>query len=118
VVGVTVVLCGVYGVVAYTVRRREREIGIRIALGAAHQSVRALVFAQGVRYALTGLALGVPSALMVSRLMRGLLYDIAPHDPATITMLSAAVAAAIVAATAGPAYRAARIEPSAMMRSE
>jgi len=117
-VGVTVVLCGVYGVVAYTVRRREREIGIRIALGAAQDSVRALVFAQGVRYALVGLAIGLPSALIVSSLMRALLYDIEPHDPATVMMLCAAVAVAVVAATAGPAYRATRIEPRAMMRAD
>ena len=118
VVGVAVVLCGVYGVVAYTVRRREREIGIRIALGAAHSTVRALVFAQGARYALAGLAIGLPSALIVGRLMRGLLFGIEPHDAATVVALCAAIAVAIVAATIGPARRATRIQPGAMIRGD
>ena len=115
-VGLTIVICGVYGVVAYTVRRREREIGIRVALGAAQSSIRRLVLAQGLRYALAGLAIGVPAALAVSRLMVGLLYGIEPHDPLTVVVLCAAILVTTVAATVGPARRALRIEPAAVIK--
>jgi putative ABC transport system permease protein len=64
------------------------------------------------------LAIGLPSALIVSSLMRGLLYGIEPHDLTTVTTLCGAIAAAIVAATAGSAYRAGRIDRGAMMRAD
>jgi predicted permease len=117
-VGLAIVVCGVYGIVAYTVRRREREIGIRVALGAAHFAIRALVLRQGVRYVLAGLAVGVPAALAVSRLMRGLLFEIEPHDPLTVVVLCGAIAITTIAATVGPARRAVRIEPAAIMKGE
>jgi predicted permease len=117
-VGVAIVICGVYGVVAYTVRRREREIGIRIALGAGRQAVRALILTQGAGYAAVGLAVGLPAALAVSRVMRGLLYGVEPHDPLTVVILSGAVALTTVLATLVPAARAARIEPAAIIKAD
>ena len=117
-IGLTIVVCGVYGVVGYTVRRREREIGIRVALGASQRSVRALVMGQGLRYVLAGLAVGVPAALAVSRLMRGLLYGIEPYNPVTLLALCSAIAIATLSATLGPSRRAVRIEPSALIKQD
>lgn len=117
-VGLTIVLSGVYGVVAYTARRREREIGIRLALGAAPASVSGLVLRQGVAYALGGLALGVPMALAATGVMRGLLFGIQPRDPVTFIGLCALVAGTTVAATIVPARRARRVEPATVLRGE
>lgn len=117
-VGLAIVVSGVYGVVAYSVRRREREMGIRLALGAAPLSVSGLVVRQGVAYALGGLLLGVPIALATTGVMRGLLFGIEPRDPATIVGLCATVAAATIAATLVPARRALRVDPAAVLKSE
>jgi len=112
------VLSGVYGVVAYSVRRREREMGIRLALGAAPVSVGRLVVRQGVVYGFAGLALGVPIALALTGLMRGLLFGIQPRDPATVAGLCALVVTATVAATLVPAWRAQRVDPAGVLRNE
>lgn len=117
-VGLAIVVCGVYGVVAYSVRRREREIGIRVALGAERSAIRTLVLRQGLRYGLAGLVVGVPAALAIGRLMQGLLYGIEPHDPATLAALSLVITLATLAATLIPAHRAVRVEPAAIMRGE
>ena len=117
-VGVAIVVCGVYGVVAYSLKRREREIGIRVALGAERSAIRALVLRQGLRYGLTGLLFGVPAALGIGRLMEGLLYGIEPHDPATLAALCVVITLATLAATLIPAGRAVRIEPAAVMKGD
>lgn len=117
-VGLAIVLSGVYGVVAYSVRRREREMGIRLALGARPASVGRLVVRQGAVYALCGLAVGLPGALAVTGFMRSLLFGVQPRDPATIVTLCAIVATATVAATLLPALRAQRVDPAAVLRSE
>ncbi len=117
-VGLAIVLSGVYGVVAYSVRRREREMGIRLALGAAPASVGNLVVQQGVAYALAGLACGVPIAFGLTGFMRSLLFGIHPRDPATFASLCALIAATTVAATIVPARRARRVEPAAVLKAE
>lgn len=117
-VGLAIVLSGVYGVVAYSVRRREREMGIRLALGAAPASVGWLVVRQGVVFAVAGLTLGVPISLALSGLLRSQLFGIQPRDPATVTGLCALVAATTVAATLFPAIRAQRVDPAAVLKSE
>ena len=117
-VGVAIVSCGVYGVVAYTVRRREREMGIRLALGAAPASLAALVVRQGLMYALAGCMVGAPIALTAARVMRGLLFGVHPYDPLTIGVLCAAIGLATVAATIVPARRAQRVEPAAVLKSD
>ena len=116
--GLVIVLCGVYGVVAYSLKRREREIGIRVALGAERSAIRALVLRQGVRYGLAGLLVGVPAALAIGRLMEGMLYGIEPHDPATLAALSAMVTLTTMVATLIPARRALGVEPAAIMRGQ
>jgi len=117
-VGLAIVISGVYGVVAYSVRRRERELGIRLALGAAPASVGGLVVRQGVAYALGGVAIGVPVALAMAGLLRGLLFDVQPRDPATFFALCVLVACTTVAATVVPARRALRVDPAAVLKAE
>jgi predicted permease len=117
-VGLAIVMSGVYGVVAYSVRRREREMGIRLALGAAPATLRRLIVGQGVAYAIGGLVIGVPVALAAAGVMRGLLFGIQPRDPATFAGLCTLVAATTVAATLVPARRAMRIEPAGVLKSD
>lgn len=117
-VGLAIVVSGVYGVVAYSVRRRERELGIRLALGAAPRSVGGLVVWQGVIYAIAGLAIGAPAALVLTGFMRSVLFGIQPRDAATFAALGAMVTTATVAATLAPALRAQRVEPAAILKAE
>ena len=117
-VGLAVVLCGVYGVVAYTARRREREIGIRLALGAARSSVTALVLRQGLRYVVLGTVVGLPAALAGGRVLRGSLFGVQPSDPMTLIALCGAIALTTMLATLVPALSAQRVEPSALLKRE
>ncbi len=117
-VGLTIVVCGVYGVVAYSVRRREREMGIRLALGAEPGGVSRLVMRQGVGYAAAGLLAGLPLALAAAGTMRSLLFGIEPRDPAAVGALCALVAGATIAATLVPAWRARRTDPAAVLRAD
>lgn len=116
--GLAIVLSGVYGVVAYTVRRRERELGIRLALGAAPAAVGRLVLRQGMFYAAAGLAVGVPAALAGAGVMRGLVFGIEPRDATTFAGLCTLVVITTVAATIVPARRAVRVDPAAVLKTE
>jgi ABC-type antimicrobial peptide transport system permease subunit len=109
---------GIYGVVAYAVAQRTREIGVRIALGARRGEVVSLVAWQGLRPAAIGVTLGLVVAAAMGRVIRGLLYEVRPQDPATFagaTMLLLIVAAV---ACVIPAARAARIPPADALRAE
>ena len=109
---------GLYGVMSYTVARRTREIGIRIALGAERRTVVWLVLREVVVLVAIGLAIGVPAALGLSRLVSSQLFGLSARDPLTL-MLAVAVLA-IVGAAAGylPARRAASVEPVRALRYE
>jgi predicted permease len=117
-VGLLLTVIGVYGVVAYWVRRREREFGIRLALGAAPSHILGGVVRQGGLYAVVGIALALPIAFGLTRLMRSVIYGVTAHDPVTFVALPVAILAATLAATYFPARRAARVDPAATMRSE
>ncbi len=117
-VGVLLGVIGVYGVVAYRVRQREREFGIRLALGATPGWIARSVVRQGARQALAGLAIGVPAALGLGRLMQSVLFGVATYDPFTFVALPVLVACATLAACVWPARRAASIEPATSMRQE
>jgi predicted permease len=117
-VGLALGVVGVYGVVAYRVRQQEREIGIRLALGAAPGSIRQRILGQGAMYALTGLVIGLPVALALTQLMQSVLFGVTAHDPLTFTVLPASIAAATLVACAIPARRAARVNPVTTMRTE
>ena len=109
---------GLYGVMAYTVSRRTREIGIRIALGALQGNVVWLVMREVLLLVGIGVLLGVPLAIGLSSLVRNQLFGLAPHDPLTLSV--ATLALALVASLAGfiPALRASRIAPTQALRYE
>jgi ABC-type antimicrobial peptide transport system permease subunit len=109
---------GVYGLKAYDVARRTREIGNRIALGATSRNVAALVLRDGLLTAVAGLAIGLLLALGCGQLVSGLLYQVSPFDPATIAVAAASLAAATLLATYLPGWRAIRIAPLEALRTE
>jgi predicted permease len=109
---------GVAGVLSYLVSRRRREIGIRLALGASRANVLGLVIRRGVAYAAAGITVGAVAALFLTRLMEGLLYGVAPRDPATFAAVTGLLLAIAVVASAIPALRAARVNPLEALRSE
>jgi len=118
--GLAVVLAavGMYGVVAYAVSQRTREIGVRMALGARVSQVVRLVLAQGLRPAVFGIAVGVLGAWWGGSLMRGLLYEVAPQDPLTLLAVPVLLLAVVMIACAIPARRASRIPPAIALRNE
>jgi len=109
---------GLYGVVSYGVAQRRHEVGVRIALGASPSDVVRLVVGGGARLVALGLLLGVPTALLFARALRGALYGVSASDPATFASISVLLAAIALAATWLPARRAARVDPSIALRSE
>jgi len=115
---VTLAAVGMYGVVAYAVSRRTKEIGVRMALGAQSPQVVALVLSQGIRPAIVGVVLGVLGALAAGGVMRGLLYEVAPQDPVTLIAVPLVLLGVVVAACALPARRATKVSPVTALRSE
>ncbi|HWI19694.1 MAG TPA: FtsX-like permease family protein, partial [Vicinamibacterales bacterium] len=109
---------GVYGVVAYRVRQREREIGIRLALGARPQSVAQGVVSQGVQFAIAGIGLGLPAAFLLSRVMSSMVYGVTTRDPLTFVALPIVIVAITMLACYLPARRAARIDPVAAIKQD
>jgi putative ABC transport system permease protein len=116
VLAVVLAAVGLYGVVAFVVTQRTREIGVRIALGATRGGVVRLMLWQGVRPAAIGLVLGLAFAVAVSRTIQGLLYEVQPHDPSTIIAVVALLLTVVVVACAIPARRAAAIPPAEALR--
>jgi putative ABC transport system permease protein len=109
---------GIYGVLSYAIARRTREIGIRIALGAQPGDVRRLVIGQGMRPVVGGVLLGVGGALLLTRLMQGLLYGVSPSDPGTLAGVALLLSAVALFATWLPARRATRVDALEALRSE
>jgi putative ABC transport system permease protein len=109
---------GLYGVLAYVVSRRTREIGIRVALGASPPAVLRLVVGQAMGLTLVGLAVGLAGAGALTRLMRNLLYDVSPTDPLALAGAAIALAAVGLAASVVPALRALRVDPVVALRTE
>jgi predicted permease len=109
---------GIYGILAYTVAQRTREIGVRVALGAQQQDVLTLVARQGLTLTFIGLAAGIVSSLALTRFMIGLLYRTAPQDPWTLGAAGAVLISIAALACYLPARRAARIDPVQALRTE
>ena len=109
---------GVYGLKAYDVSRRTREIGIRMAIGATSADVQRLVMREGVRTTAIGLAIGLLLAAGLGKLVSGMLYRVSPFDPIVLTVAAAALSAAAMLACYLPARRATRIVPLEALRSE
>lgn len=109
---------GIYSVLAYAVRRRIREIGIRMALGAGGRSVLRMVVADAVKPTLVGVGLGLAGALALRNVMATLLFGVRPSDPLTLAAVSAVLLSVAVMASALPAYRATRVDPIVALRDE
>lgn len=117
-VGLLLASVGLYGVMGYSVSRRTREIGIRMALGAAAGGVQSMVVKQGMFLAAMAIVLGLAAALAVAKLASGILYGIKPHDPATFVMVTICLALVAMLACWLPARRAARVDPMKALRMD
>ncbi len=109
---------GLYGIKAYAVARRTREIGIRMALGARRETVQWMILREGAAMVAAGLALGFVLALATGRIVGGILFEVSPLDPLAFTLAPAVLALAALLATWLPARRATRISPMAALRTE
>ena len=118
VVALTLSAVGLYGVIAYSVTQRTREIGVRMALGADHRNVERLVMSAGLKLTTMGLVVGVFSAMASTRLLASLLYGVSPADPVSYVAITVLVVAIALVASWMPARRAVRIDPIAALRAE
>jgi putative ABC transport system permease protein len=109
---------GIFGVVSYTVARRTREMGIRVALGAAPASVRSMVMSYALRMVALGLVVGVVASLALSRVLVSLLYQVSPTDPASLAGAALVLAAVATVASWIPARAGTRVDPMITMRAE
>ena len=107
---------GTYGVISYRVSLRTLEIGVRVALGATRGDVLRLIVGQGIGLAVVGGALGLAGALATTRVLRSLLYDVAPSDPVTLVSIVALLVVAVIVASWLPARRAAGVHPAEALR--
>ncbi len=109
---------GVYGVVAFAVARRTRELGVRTALGASPAQIRAMVLGDGARLAAVGIAVGLAGALASGRLLRGFLFGVRETEPLVLAAVSALLLLVVLLASALPARRASRVDPLEALRAD
>ena len=109
---------GIYSVLSYAVRRRTREIGIRMALGAQVRDVLRLVVADGMKPTLLGVAIGIAGALALNRVVAKLIYGVSPTDPATLAAVALLLATVAFLASVIPAIRATKVEPMTALHEE
>jgi ABC-type antimicrobial peptide transport system permease subunit len=107
---------GLYGVISYGVAQRTREIGIRVALGAARTSILRLVLRQGLVLAAIGAAIGLGGAIAILRTLAGVVRGVVPGDTTTLALVTLALMAVALAACYVPARRAARVDPMTALR--
>jgi ABC-type antimicrobial peptide transport system permease subunit len=109
---------GTYGILAYTVSQRRKEIGIHMALGATRGTVLAMVLGQGARITVVGLAAGTAAALLLTRLLQTQLFNVRATDPATMIAVALFITAIAAMACYLPANRASRVDPMVVLRDE
>jgi ABC-type antimicrobial peptide transport system permease subunit len=109
---------GIYGVMSYSVAQRTRELGIRMALGAARPRVLGLVVGQGMALAAAGVGIGLAAAFGLTRLLTTQLYGVSATDPGTFALVAALLAGVALLATLLPAMRATRVDPVVALRDE
>jgi ABC-type antimicrobial peptide transport system permease subunit len=109
---------GLHGSLAHAVRRRQRELGVRIALGADRGSVIRMVLSQGLRVSAVGLAIGIAGTMALSRVLRSFLYGVAPYDPLTLTGVAVVLMLVSAAACLAPARRATAVDPVRVLSAE
>ena len=117
-IGLLLAIIGLYGVVAYAVGRRTREIGIRMAVGAKPLDVLRMVLTQGLGFTLAGLGIGLFAAFFASRALAGFVVGVSPHDPAIFIGVAVILTAVMLTASWLPARRAARIDPLLALRQD
>ncbi len=117
-IGLLLAIIGLYGVVAYAVGRRTREIGIRMAIGAKPGDVLRMVLTQGLAFTAVGVGIGLGGAFFASRALAGFVVGVSPHDPAIFAGVAVILAAVMLAASWLPARRAARIDPLLALRQD
>jgi putative ABC transport system permease protein len=116
--GLLLAATGLYGVVAYSVSQRTREMGVRAALGARRADVMTLVLGRGLRLTLAGVAAGGALAVALTRAVRGLLHGVSPTDVPTFLAVGLVMTAVASLASYLPARRAARVDPMVALRTE
>jgi ABC-type antimicrobial peptide transport system permease subunit len=109
---------GIFGVISYGVVQRQREIGVRMAVGASQRDVLRLIVAGALKLAGGGIIIGIAGALVLGRLMQSLLFGVQPFDPFTFVSGSLVLMVVALAASVLPAYRAARTPPAAVLNTE
>jgi len=117
-VALALAVIGLYGVLAYAVAQRQREIGVRMALGAQRRDVLGLVVGHGMRLTMIGVILGLTGAFALTRVLEGLLFETKPFDPATFLSVTVILVGVALLACWIPARRAARVQPMAALRHE
>jgi len=117
-VALGLVAVGLYGTLSYHVLQRTREIGVRMAVGAGRRNIVALVFGQGARWVLVGVAVGIAGALGLATVLRAMIYGVDPLNPLTLLVGAAAVALAAMLACWLPARKASRVDPMIALRSD
>jgi putative ABC transport system permease protein len=117
-VALLIAAIGIYGVLAYSVNQRTREIGLRMALGATPGSVLQLIVAQGMKVVVVGVVIGLAGGLALGRAVSSLVFGVPVHDPATFSLVAVVLTAVALAACILPARRAARVDPMVALREE
>jgi len=109
---------GIYGVISYAVSQRTREIGVRMALGARPADVLRMILTEGLKLVAVGVALGIAAALMLTRLLEGMVYGVSMRDPLIFVLVNLLLVTVSLAACYVPARRAMRVDPLVALRYE
>jgi ABC-type antimicrobial peptide transport system permease subunit len=116
--GLLLAIIGVYGVISYSVVQQTHEIGVRMALGAQRRDILHMILREGMLLAITGIAIGIGGALALTRVLRSMLFEIEPTDPATFVGVAIFLTIAALAACYIPARRAMKVDPMVALRHE